>query len=113
MEINEMLNQVIDRLKTANPYKIVLFGSQARGTANEESDIDILIIMDDFSISKNFQERLDKRVYIGNLISDLPYKYDVDFKIYSRAELKMLKKKGSFFINEVERTGKTIYEKRN
>lgn len=113
MEINEILNQLIDRLKAADPYKIVLFGSWAKGTAKDGSDIDIVIVTDDFSVSKDFQDRLDKRIYINDLISDLPYKYDVDFKVYSKAELQMLKERGSFFIDEVEKTGKTIYEKEN
>ena len=28
------------------PYKIILFGSYARGTATEDSDIDILVVKD-------------------------------------------------------------------
>ncbi len=28
------------------PEKIILFGSYARGTANEDSDVDMLVIMD-------------------------------------------------------------------
>jgi hypothetical protein len=37
----------------------------------------------------------------------------MDFKIYSKAEFKRLKDRGSFFISEVEKTGETIYEKWN
>jgi predicted nucleotidyltransferase len=115
MEINEMLNQVIDRLKAANPYKIVLFGSQARGTVTDESDIDLMVILDDNYISKNCQEYLDRRRIVDDLLLDLIIKseWDMDIKVYSMAEFWQLKERESFFIKEVERTGKTIYEKRN
>ena len=38
------------------PSKIILFGSQARGKATKDSDIDVLIISEDFR-NKNILER--------------------------------------------------------
>ncbi len=38
------------------PSKIILFGSQAKGTATKDSDIDVLIISEDFC-NKNILER--------------------------------------------------------
>ena len=38
--------------------KLVLYGSYARGMAKEGSDIDVLVISDDFS-GKNYWERID------------------------------------------------------
>lgn len=41
----EILNKATNHLvQQFNPGKIILFGSQARGTANKHSDIDLLII---------------------------------------------------------------------
>jgi predicted nucleotidyltransferase len=41
----EILSEITDRLvKGFHPDKIILFGSQARGTADERSDVDILVI---------------------------------------------------------------------
>jgi len=38
--------------------KLILFGSYAQGKAKEGSDIDVLVISDDFS-GKNYWERID------------------------------------------------------
>lgn len=41
----EIINEVKDRLvKKFKPQRIIIFGSQARGTADEKSDVDILVI---------------------------------------------------------------------
>ena len=48
VSVSPFLKSVVDRLKDAyHPDAIYLFGSQARGTANPESDIDLLVIVDD------------------------------------------------------------------
>ena len=39
--LNEMRQRLVDRF---HPDKIILFGSQARGTADDRSDVDILVI---------------------------------------------------------------------
>jgi predicted nucleotidyltransferase len=108
-----VLNQLVEKLKAADPYKIVLFGSYAKGTATPESDIDLMIILDNDYISKDYSEKLERNWEVKKLVLDINYQYPMDFKIYSKAEFKNLKNKGSFFIREIEKTGKTIYEKRN
>ena len=41
----ELLNEIIRRILSAgSPIKVVLFGSQAKGEANLNSDLDLLII---------------------------------------------------------------------
>jgi predicted nucleotidyltransferase len=45
-EINDYLSLVVERLKAADPYKIVLFGSYAKGEAKPDSDIDLIVILE-------------------------------------------------------------------
>ena len=44
-EIKEKLEKI---LKEQPVYQVILFGSYAKGTENEDSDIDIAVISDDF-----------------------------------------------------------------
>ncbi|MBA3036273.1 MAG: nucleotidyltransferase domain-containing protein [Desulfobacterium sp.] len=44
--------------KKLNISKIIVFGSQARGTETEESDIDIIVVSEDFK-RKNIFKRAD------------------------------------------------------
>jgi predicted nucleotidyltransferase len=112
-EINDYLNKVVERLKAVDPYKIVLFGSYAKGNAKPDSDIDLMVILDDEYFSKNGREKLKRDCKIIRLVSDIHYEYGMDFKVYSKSELQELKNRDNFFIDEIERTGETIYEKQN
>jgi predicted nucleotidyltransferase len=111
MRIDEILNELIMLLKASNPYKIILFGSCANGNPNENSDIDLMVILDNNHISKTYEERLNKRIFIRNLVLEINRKIPLDILVYSREELNKIKEHGNYFIDEIERTGKVIYEK--
>jgi predicted nucleotidyltransferase len=40
--INGMVQRIVERF---DPERIILFGSHARGTANADSDVDLLVVM--------------------------------------------------------------------
>jgi predicted nucleotidyltransferase len=111
--INNVLNRLVERFKPVDPYKIILFGSYAKGSATRDSDIDLMLILDNHHLPKDHSEKLERNASIYQLILDINYQYAMDLKIYSRAEFNSLKERSSFFIDEIEKTGKTIYEKRN
>lgn len=39
--IQEMVDRIVDRF---SPERVILFGSYARGTATEDSDVDLLVV---------------------------------------------------------------------
>jgi predicted nucleotidyltransferase len=106
-----VLDSLVSSLKSSDPYKIILFGSYANGNPNENSDIDLMVILDNNHISKTYEERLNKRVFIRNLVFEINQNIPLDILVYSKEELKKIKEYGNFFIDEIERTGKIIYEK--
>jgi predicted nucleotidyltransferase len=111
MGIEEILNELIISLKVSNPYKIILFGSYAKGEATEDSDIDLMVILDNNNIAKTYEERMSKKLYIRKLVREINYKMALDILVYSKEELKLVKENGNYFIDEIEKTGKVIYEK--
>jgi predicted nucleotidyltransferase len=111
MEINSLLNDLIDSLKASDPYKIVLFGSYANGNETADSDIDLMIILDNNDVSKTYEERQSKKLFIRKLVREINYRMALDILVYSKEELKKIKEYGNYFIDEIEKTGKVIYEK--
>jgi uncharacterized protein len=72
MSVPEQIDRMIKRIvKKFHPEKIILFGSQARGDAGPDSDVDLLVVMD-FEGSK-----LEKMVEIGVALGDVPIAKDI------------------------------------
>jgi uncharacterized protein len=64
--------QTIKRIARAyHPRRVILFGSQARGNADPESDVDLLVVFDD-----GHDER-ERRVGIRRLLADAPFAKDI------------------------------------
>jgi predicted nucleotidyltransferase len=109
--INTILENLVFCLKPSDPSKIILFGSHANGNPNEHSDIDLMVVLDNDHVSKTYQEQLDKGVYIRKLVLEINEKIPLDILVYSKAELDIIKEYGNQFIEEIEKTGKILFEK--
>jgi len=111
MDIDTLLDNLVLSLKPSNPYKIILFGSYAKGHPDEHSDIDLMVILDNNHVSTTYTERLNQKINIRNLVLDINRKMPLDLLVYSKEELSIVKRNGNFLIDEIEKTGKVIYEK--
>jgi predicted nucleotidyltransferase len=111
MELNTVVSKLISSLQPSDPYKIMLFGSYVNGNPNEHSDIDIMVILDNNHVSTTYKERLNKKLFVRKLVLEINREIPLDILVYSKEELNILKKRGNYFIDEIEKTGKVIYEK--
>ena len=109
--MDTILDHLVFSLKASDPYKIILFGSYATGNQNENSDIDLMVILDNHHVSKTYEERLRKKVSVRNLVLEINRKIPLDILVYSKEELNLVKQYGNYMIEEIEKTGKVIYEK--
>ena len=106
LDIEKIKTEIIERLKPLNPNKIILFGSYAYGTPNEDSDIDLFLLKDDLSLENTFNYELEARKKIRELI----YKYKVGFDILS-APTKYVKERDDYFYKiDILQKGIVLYE---
>jgi uncharacterized protein len=74
---DDILLQIKKTVKEVNPDAVViLFGSQARGVVNENSDFDILILLDKEKITRDDEKNVKYPLYdieyeTGKIISPL------------------------------------------
>ena len=106
LNIEDIKDEIIELLKPLNPDKIILFGSYAYGTPDEESDIDLFLLKDDLSLDNTFNYELKARKKIRELI----YKYKIGFDILS-APTKYIKEKDDYFYKvDILQKGIILYE---
>ena len=75
----QTIQQAVARLvAAANPSKVILFGSYARGDATEDSDLDLMVI--ERELPNKFDEMVRLRIEVG----DIPV--GVDLLVYSDDE---------------------------
>lgn len=60
-----LLEEIVARLQKVKPMKMYLFGSQAMGTADIDSDIDLLLVKD--SVTSKIKEMNDARKLLRGL----------------------------------------------
>ena len=96
-----LLNSIVAELA---PQRIILFGSRARGDAREDSDIDLLVVLDDDAPLEKLQAKAVHAARGG-------YRKSVDI-IPCRASVlaKRARAIGSF-AHIVVRDGVTVYER--
>jgi len=112
MSLNaDIISKIVQSLIGLNIYKIILFGSYARGAATEDSDIDLLVILDTEEFAKTFKDRMNRNLTVSNALLDINREFAMDIIVYSHGEFEYLDKKESDFIKEIKSTGIEIYAK--
>ena len=108
INIEELKPLIIERLMPLNPDKIILFGSFAYGTPNEDSDIDLFLLKDDLTIEnkRSYKLELQKRLF------DLQKKYLLGIDIFVDSSERMQNRRENVkdqFYNEILSKGIKIY----
>jgi predicted nucleotidyltransferase len=99
-----LMDEIIRRIvETISPQKVILFGSQSRGDARPESDLDLLVIAD------STQPRHCRSAPLYGALSDILVPMDI--LVYSPEEVKEWSEVRQAFVTTAIREGRVLYEK--
>jgi len=114
MEKNwHLIEEMTEKLKALKPCEVILFGSYARGNPTEDSDIDVVVVLDSDDFVKTHKEKMDRHHPVADAVMGINYKIPMDILVYSKAEINYLREEGYSFIREIDNTGRVLYEKIN
>ncbi|HMP96029.1 MAG TPA: nucleotidyltransferase domain-containing protein [Kiritimatiellia bacterium] len=91
-----------DVARKFDPERIVLFGSYAEGKPDENSDVDILVVMN--HSGKSSEQALAIR-------REVRRRFPLDLIVRSPQETKRRQEQGDGFISSIVKEGRTLYER--
>jgi predicted nucleotidyltransferase len=68
---SEIKDKIVTQLKPLNPLKIIIFGSHAYGTPNEDSDLDICVV------EKDYKNKWEEKKRIREALKDINFSKDI------------------------------------
>ncbi len=110
IDIEKVKKELVAQLKVFEPDKIILFGSYAYGTPNDESDIDLFLLKDDLA-------KKDVRTYqllLQKSLLEIQKKYliGIDLFVDSSGRVKnRIKNVNDQFYIEIMNKGNVLYAK--
>jgi predicted nucleotidyltransferase len=98
--IEQMVTRIVEHFR---PQRVILFGSRARGDAQDDSDFDLLII------APSNEPRWRRTVPVYRRLTGLGIPKDIVW--WTPEEIAEWRNVKSHFINTVLREGRVLYEK--
>ncbi len=98
------LDEIVRRIVTSlRPEKIILFGSYGYGKPTNDSDVDLLVIMETSG------RPADRYLAVSRLLRPRPFPLDILVK--TPIEIAQALEKNDFFIREIVTRGQVLYER--
>ena len=101
--ISEIKKYVGGLAREFNPDRVILFGSYARGKPTEDSDVDLLVIM-----NHNRRKNVEQAIAIDHR---LDYSFPLDLLVRKPVEVKRRMALRDAFMLTVLKEGKVLYER--
>ena len=113
MTKNEIISQIRLSLQHLNVSKVILFGSYAKGTQSDDSDIDLLVVTNDNFIFESFAQKMEIKLRIANALYSIRKIADIDLIVHSKPMYEQFIQLNSGFKKEILSSGSVIYEANN
>lgn len=99
-KIQEVVQGVVEKF---DPERVILFGSWAWGNPTPDSDVDLFIIKDTTSSTREVAREIDGSIS--------PRPFPLDILVYRPGDVERSIGRGNFFVRNIVTRGKVLYAK--
>lgn len=104
LNVQDKLSAMVKRIVAGfKPERIILFGSNARGTAGPDSDVDLIIVMSEIESKRKI------RLAIREAVSGMGLSKDI--LVYTPEEMERYRHLTGSLVRSAWREGKVLYER--
>jgi len=108
MEKEHLKQTIITALRPLDPEKVVLFGSYAANTADDESDIDIYVVSREDFIPQSYAENMQHYKKYSKTLKSLKREIAVDLLVHTKAMNRKFEAGGSSFARDIIENGERL-----
>ncbi len=80
----DIKTRIIQALSPVDPYRVILFGSYARGNPGKDSDIDLYVVTKDEFIPKNFREKKEIYLNVARNLYNIEKEVPIDLIVHTK-----------------------------
>ncbi len=110
---NKYIEQLKTNLKTIDPYMVLIFGSYAYGKPDEDSDLDVFVVLNDLSMPVTFKEKQDLYLKVSPLTRPVAKQIPIDLMVFTIPMFEQFKMANTCFSEEILTKGIVIYENKH
>lgn len=108
MDYQELFQRIAAKLSEINPYKAIVFGSFAYGETMEDSDVDIIVVLNQTGFPADYTEKMKNHRIVRRLLRDINKEIALDIIVFTIDEWNSFLETGSYFSRIVSEKGKAI-----
>lgn len=107
---NKYIEQLKTNLKEIDPHMVLLFGSYAYGTPDEDSDLDLFVVLNDYSMPTTFKEKQELYLKVSKYTRAVARLIPIDLMVFTIPMFEAFKVANTSFSEEILTKGIVIYE---
>ena len=104
---------MLKNLSALSSKNLSIFGSYAKGTQSNDSDVDLLVVTNDNFLPESFAEKMKIKLKIAAALHSIRKHSDIDLIVHTKPMYEKFIQLNSGFKKEILSTGTIIYEANN
>ena len=105
-----LAERIVDQLKGQGVHRIILFGSRVWGDPRSDSDLDVLVVLDEPGVPQTSTDKGALYRRVSEPLRDLQRENPLDLIVHSEGMHRRFRERGGAFARKVLEEGEAIYE---